>query len=417
MAEKFDDYVFDTSCFIEDPHILTKYEKDSCYIPLPVLEELDNLKTRLDHVGAAARTAINYLDSSEHMYIFPKKGDHDKQDNAIISSLVFFEEEKNRKPILVTNDINLKVKAVAYGFLSEKPNGGISKGSEKRYKGIRRIEVADEAIDKFYKGDDVYLGEYDLVMNEYLIMTSSSNPKKSALGRYRGPHRSVKKLRTAEKDFQLFSLKPRNMEQIFAADALIDPEIKVVSLVGIAGSGKTLMACAAGVQQVFGKSGSDKLYRKMIVSRPIQAMGGDIGFLPGTLEEKMEPWIQPIVDNLDYISKGRPEMVEGWFEKGKIEVEALTYIRGRSLPDVYIIIDESQNLTSHEVKTILTRVGENSKIILTGDVEQIDNFKLNEFSNGLSHLVERFKGYSLSAHVQLEKGERSEVAEIAAKIL
>jgi PhoH-like ATPase len=420
-------YIFDTSCFVENPYVLSNYDHSECYIPIPVLEELDNLKNnRFDNVGMNARAAIHYLDTNNDINFcgdLDKK--EEKQDNNILASMNKLHSLlEGRILSLVTRDLNLKVKARALGFESELPSNVDLERRNKRYTGIVTLTVDDDIIDDFYGGDQIYPRDCfsedilkSLNINEYLILKSNISDKKRAIARYRGADNAIKKLSSASHDYNVWMLKPRNVEQIFCADALTDPDIKVVSLVGIAGSGKTLMAVAAGIQQVFGKRGCDKLYRKMIVSRPIQAMGSDIGFLPGTMEEKMSPWIQPIIDNLEFMTGGNKEMVEGWFEKGKVEVEALTYIRGRSLPDVYIIIDEAQNLTSHEVKTIMTRVGENSKIILTGDVEQIDNFKLTEFSNGLSYAIEKFRPYGISAHVQLTKGERSEVAELAAKIL
>ena len=217
----------------------------------------------------------------------------------------------------------------------------------------------------------------------------------------------------------IWGVRPRNKEQNFAMNLLMDPNVKVLSLVGRAGSGKTLCALAAGLEQVLEppNSSEDVRYRKLIVSRPIEPMGRDIGFLPGTLEEKMDPWISPIRDNLEYLMGADKKTLDMYLENGIIEIEALTYIRGRSIANAYIIIDECQQLTQHEVKTILTRVGEGTKIILTGDVEQIDNVYVDEISNGLTYAVEKFKPYDVSGHITLLKGERSKVASLAAKIL
>ena len=194
----------------------------------------------------------------------------------------------------------------------------------------------------------------------------------------------------------------------------MDPDVEVVSLIGQAGSGKTLLAVAAGLEQVLGE---EQQYKKLIVSRPVQPLGKDIGFLPGTLEEKMDPWLMPIKDNLEFLMGNDRDMVKTYFEQGVIEIEAITYIRGRSITNAFIIIDEAQNLTRHELKTILTRVGEGTKIILTGDIEQIDNIYIDETSNGLTYAVEKFKEYDISGHITLQKGERSKVATLAAKIL
>tara|TARA_R100000049_G_C1948190_1_gene94290 strand:- start:2182 stop:2769 length:588 start_codon:yes stop_codon:yes gene_type:complete len=195
----------------------------------------------------------------------------------------------------------------------------------------------------------------------------------------------------------------------------MDPSVKIVSLVGRAGSGKTLCAIAAGLQQTIGLR--ENPYTRLIVSRPVQPMGKDIGFLPGSMEEKMIPWLAPISDNLQFLLGGDKSALELYIDKGKIEIEALTYIRGRSISNAFIIIDEAQNLTMHEVKTIITRIGEGSKIVLTGDIEQIDNIYVNEISNGLAHAVEKFKAYPIAGHVTFKKGERSEVATLASKVL
>ena len=200
---------------------------------------------------------------------------------------------------------------------------------------------------------------------------------------------------------------------MFALDVLLNPEVPIVTLVGKAGCGKTLIALASGLEQVV----ESNRYKKLVVSRPVQPMGKDIGFLPGTLEEKMSPWLMPIQDNLDFLLNGKAKHMEHLFEDGTIQVEALTYIRGRSISNAFIIIDEAQNLTMHELKTIITRVGENTKIVLTGDIEQIDSVYLDGTSNGLSYAVEKFKDHSIAGHVSLIKGERSKVATVASKIL
>ena len=238
--------------------------------------------------------------------------------------------------------------------------------------------------------------------------------KKSALACFKGPHEPLKNI--IHKSIPDWKIESRNKEQAFAIDMLMNPEIKIVSLVGRAGSGKTLMAIAAGLQQTIGLRSEQNHYSRLIVSRPVQPLGKDIGFLPGTMEEKMLPWLMPIQDNLKFLMGDRTSL-EMYMDKGKIELEALTYIRGRSIANAFIIIDEAQNLTKHEVKTIITRIGEGTKIVLTGDVEQIDNVYVNETSNGLTNAVEKFKNSELAGHVTFTKGERSKIATLASKIL
>ena len=246
------------------------------------------------------------------------------------------------------------------------------------------------------------------------MMVSNSNEKKSALARFKDHYTPLQKV--VHKRIPDWNIDSRNKEQAFAIDMLLDPNIKIVSLIGRAGSGKTLMAIAAGLQQTIGLRTEQNHYSRLIVSRPVQPLGKDIGFLPGTMEEKMLPWLMPIQDNLKFLMGDRTSL-EMYMEKGKIELEALTYIRGRSIANAFIVIDEAQNLTKHEIKTIITRIGEGTKIVLTGDIEQIDNVYVNETSNGLAHAVEKFKEFPIAGHVTFRKGERSELATLASKVL
>jgi PhoH-like ATPase len=289
--------------------------------------------------------------------------------------------------------------------------------SDDLYNGFVVIPFDDEVIDRYYAGEDIIIDdEADEILypNQYIMMISNANEKKSALARFRSPHEPLKNI--VHKNLPDWKIDARNKEQAFAIDMLMNPEIKVISLVGRAGSGKTLLAIAAGLQQTIGLRSENNHYSRLIVSRPIQPLGKDIGFLPGTMEEKMLPWLMPIQDNLKFLMGDRTNL-EMYIEKGKIEIEALTYIRGRSISNAFIVIDEAQNLTKHEIKTIITRIGEGTKIILTGDVEQIDNVYVNETSNGLAHAVEKFKDFHISGHMTFRKGERSEVATIASKVL
>jgi PhoH-like ATPase len=239
------------------------------------------------------------------------------------------------------------------------------------------------------------------------MLISSSNSKKTALARFLDNNSPLQKI----PNITAWETKARNKEQQFALDLLMDPKIPVVSLIGKAGSGKTLLALAAGLEQVLGASSR---YKKIVVTKPVEPMGKDIGFLPGTLEEKMLPWLAPIQDNLQFLMGDDRITLDMYQEKGQIEVEAMTFIRGRSISNAYMVIDEVQNMTQHEIKTVLTRVGEGTKIVLTGDIEQIDNVYIDATNNGLSYVVERLKNETITGHITLLKGERSKVATIAA---
>jgi PhoH-like ATPase len=245
------------------------------------------------------------------------------------------------------------------------------------------------------------------------MLVSNANEKKSALARFINDATPLRQLASAKA--RVWGIKPRNKEQSFLLDALMDPTIEVITAIGKAGSGKTICAIAAGLEQTIDDANSQ--YTRIIVSRPVQPLGKDIGFLPGTMEEKMSPWLMPIQDNLQFLMGNDKMTLDIYMQKGTIEIEALTYIRGRSISNAFIIIDEAQNLTTHELKTIITRVGEGTKIVLTGDVEQIDNVYIDATTNGLTHAVEKFKKFELASHVTLMKGERSRVATFAAKNL
>jgi len=273
--------------------------------------------------------------------------------------------------------------------------------------------VDDQVIDRIYEGKEVIIDsdEANFKSNQFVMMVSNANEKKTALVKFKNYNTPLQKVREFKSG--IWGLKPRNKEQMFALDVLMDQSIPIITLVGKAGCGKTLLAIAAGLEQVL----EDNKYKKLVVSRPVQPLGKDIGYLPGTMEEKMKPWLMPIQDNIDFLLNGKKDHMSHLFEDGTIQIEALTYIRGRTISNAFIIIDEAQNLTTHELKTIITRVGENTKIILTGDVEQIDSVYLDSTSNGLSYAVEKFKSHELSAHITLIKGERSKVATLASKVL
>jgi PhoH-like ATPase len=430
-------YVLDTSVLLTDPDSIYSFKNSDVLISFKVLEELDKNKNRQDIVGTNARRTIKLLDDfrkkgplNEGVRISKGKGllfvkGYSKEylpkdlkleisDNEIIASaLTESSITPDKKVIMVSRDINMRVKCDALGILCNtyEVSRTISK-REELYTGFTTVLVDEQVIENFYKKEDVILNEtIEIYPNEFVMLVSNSNDKKTALARFKN---SKSPLVPLPKKLDLWGVKPRNKEQTFAIDLLMDPSISIVSLIGKPGSGKTLLSIAAGLMQTIGDG--KNIYDRMLISRPIQPMGKDIGFLPGTMEEKMLPWLKPISDNLQYLL-GDKSLLEEYTQKGIIEIEALTYIRGRTLANAFIIIDEAQNLTVHEIKTIITRVGENSKIVLTGDIEQIDNIFVNEITNGLTHALENFKEHDVSGHVTLIKGERSRLATLAANIL
>ena len=437
MAKKI--YILDTSVCLTDANCIRSYGNNDIVLPLKVLEEIDNNKKRQDGCGTNARSIIRNLDAlrekgslSKGVRIDKGKGlicvkmvkkeglpedlDLRVPDNEIISvALNQKNQNPKRKVIVVTRDINMRVKCDSLGLTTEDfQSDQVVKDTDNIYTGFVTHLVDEPVLDQFYAGEDVYIDKEELKLNpnQFLMLVSNQNEKKTALGRFTSYSEPIKLLNSNSKR-NIWGLKPRNKEQIFAMDLLEDEKINVITLVGKAGCGKTLLAIAAGLSQVVEKG----TYSRLVVSRPIQPMGRDIGSLPGSMEEKMSPWVAPIRDNLEYLMANDKAALETYMKQGRIEVEALTYIRGRSIANAFIIIDEAQNLTAHELKTILTRVGENTKIVLTGDIEQIDNVYLDETSNGLTHAVEKFKSFEVSGHVTLLRGERSKVATIASKIL
>jgi PhoH-like ATPase len=435
-------HVLDTSVYLTDANSIASFGTNDVIIPLKVLEEIDKHKKRQDSVGSNARKIIRKLDNlREKGSLFkgiridkgkglvsvrrfesidlPNDFDPTIPDNEIIG-VALTEKRKNpkRKVIVVSRDINMRVKCDAIGLLTEDyVVNQVVKDTTHLFTGFTTHLVDEQIIDQFYAGEEIFLEKDDIKLqpNEYLMLVSSANEKKTALARFYSYQKPLKRI-NGEFKKGIWGVRPRNKEQSFAFDLLLDPDVPVVTLVGKAGSGKTLLAIAAGLTQVVEKT-KEARYRKLVVSRPIQPMGKDIGYLPGSMEEKMAPWLAPIQDNLQYLMGNDKETLSMYTMQGTIEIEALTYIRGRSIANAFIIIDEAQNLTAHELKTIITRVGEGTKIILTGDIDQIDNVYVDETSNGLAYAVEKFKTHDISGHVTLVKGERSKVATIAAKIL
>ena len=350
---------------------------------------------------------------------FPSDLDLGIPDHIILATAMAVRDESSRKTFVVSRDINMRVICDSIGLAAEDyRTEKIITSSEELYSGLSQHLVDDQVIDRFYTGDDIIISKDETAEvwhpNQYILLMSNANEKKTCIARFYNHFQPLKKI--IHDKIPDWKISSRNKEQAFAIDLLMDPSVKVVSLVGRAGSGKTLCAIAAGLQQTIGLRGSNP-YDRMIVSRPVQPLGKDIGFLPGTMEEKMLPWLMPIQDNLQFLLGGDKNTLQMYVSKGKIEIEALTYIRGRSIANAFVIIDEAQNLTAHEIKTIMTRVGEGTKIVLTGDIEQIDNVYVNETSNGLAHAVEKLKEFPLSGHVTFTRGERSEVATLASKVL
>ena len=431
--------VLDTSVYLTNADCIYAFKNNDIHVPLKVFEEIDKHKKRQDAVGAQARKIIRIWDElrasgSLDKGVRIRKGlgiiksisaagiteedlpcdlDIKVPDHLIIATALKAQRESSRKVILISRDINMRVIADAVGLTSEDfQNNQVVDNSENIFEGCTTVLVDDQIIDQFYEKKDVYLDNKGLYPNQYVMMVSSANEKKTALGRFVHAAMPIRQLLKSQK---IWGIKPRNKEQQFLMDALMDSTVQIVTVIGKAGSGKTICAIAAGLEQTIDESTA--AYSRVIVSRPVQPLGKDIGFLPGSMEEKMTPWLMPIQDNLQFLMGNSKLTLDIYLEKGTIEIEALTYIRGRSISNAFIIIDEAQNLTTHELKTIITRVGEGTKIVLTGDVEQIDNVYIDATSNGLTHAVEKFKRFELASHVTLHKGERSKVATFAAQNL
>lgn len=430
-------YILDTNVLLHDPTSLMAFEENELVIPLVVIEELDTFKDSENEIGRNARQVARTLDSYMEfgslnkgislsnggslrvelncMSNIPAHLDPHKADNRIIGvALGLAERYPDKQVILVSKDINMRIKCDSLGVESQDYHKDhLVDNADELYSGFTEITIQDEEIDAFHAGTSLLRPDMmstSFYPNQFVLMKSIINPKKSALARVIDLHSPFDRV-LDHKD--IWGIIPKNKEQTFALNLLMDPDVNLVSLIGLAGSGKTLLSIAAALQQTV----ESKEYKRIIVSRPIQPMGKDLGFLPGALEEKMSPWIAPLNDNLEFLFDGNIKTLEMFKESGIIQIEALTYIRGRSIPNSFIIIDEAQNLSVHELKTIITRAGEGSKIVLAGDIEQIDSPYLDAVSNGLSIAVEKFKEYDIAGHVTLRSGVRSGLATLAAKIL
>lgn len=436
-------YVLDTSVIIYDHQAINNFEDNDVAIPITVLEELDDFKKGNDTKNYSAREFIRFIDelsgtnTLEHWIKLKgyNKGrfkvvmnqnktsinaqeiyNQYKQDHNILNAaLTLQEEEKDAKVVLVTKDINLRLKAKALKLHAEDyETGKVKNVKDLIYTGKALVEGVDtETVNKLFTDSSVQPSEIGLkhcTDNNYYIV---KNGKKSSLAYYNPIMKTIDRVDKST----CFGITPKNAEQSFAIHAILNPDVKLVTIQGVAGTGKTLIALAASMEQA-------RDFKQIYLARPIVPLGNkDIGFLPGDIKSKINPYMEPLWDNLKFIKNQFGERtkeykrIEEMVDKEKILITPLAYIRGRSLSDIIFIVDEAQNLTPHEVKTIITRAGENTKIIFTGDVNQIDTPYLDTESNGLSYLIDRLKGNRLFAHITLEKGERSELANLANELL
>lgn len=434
-------YILDTNVLLHDPQALFKFEDNDVIIPITVIEEIDRFKKDQNETGRNARHISRILDGmrqgnqltegvkletggtlkveiyrEEFIRRLPPELRVDRGDNRILAVALQMKEECDCPVVFVTKDTNLRIKSDAIGLPAEDYESD-KVDIDELYSGTAQVMLSKEEVDTFY-GQGFLNLKSDHLPNQFLTLIDEGNPSHTAIGRYNKAQQKVVPLVRPPKE-GIWGIHSRNREQQFAFDLLLNDDIQLVTLVGKAGTGKTLLAIAAGLAKV----SDEGTYSRLLVSRPVFPMGKDLGFLPGDIEEKLAPWMQPIFDNVELLlgnvdergkrKRGYKELVD----LGFLEIEALTYIRGRSIPRQYLIVDEAQNLTPHEIKTIVTRAGEGTKIVLTGDPYQIDNPYVDSSSNGLSYLVEKFKGQEISGHVILTKGERSPLAELAANLL
>lgn len=430
--------VVDTNVILFDALAVCKFQNADVHIPISVIEEIDRFKRDLGENGRNARQFSRYIDvlrskgslsrgvklddSTSTIIVeadrkaagLPEELHQEKADNRILMTAMSLQKEHKEPVELVTKDINLRIKADVFG-INAKDYEPERVSTEEMYNGYREIEVSAEQINDFYESKVLELdSSLGLSANQYLVAKDGSNPNHSAIGRYDAKKKGMVPLLTVSEG--IWGIHPRNVEQSFAIDALLNDEILFVSLVGKAGTGKTLLALAVGLY----KSLDEGRFQRLLVSRPIFPMGKDIGYLPGDIEQKLNPWMQPIFDNVEFLmgaDKKAAGRAQELMNQGMLNIEPLTYIRGRSIPNQYFIVDEAQNLTPHEIKTIVTRAGQGTKIVLTGDSYQIDNPYVDSATSGLTYSVEKFKDYGIAAHCTLTKGERSELAELAANIM
>lgn len=431
-------FVLDTNVLLHNPDSITSFGDNFVVLPMTVIEELDGFKRHNNELGRNARHVIRQLDqlrtrgslkngvpmanggvlkiTVEKKKMVSNHMDMSVPDNRILAVALSLHTEGERV-IFVSKDINSRLKADALGidvmdFEKQKCN------FDELYTGWQEIYVDGEIINDFFQNEILELHNYDFLANEFVLLVDNSNPKHTGLARATERQSLIHLNSQYESAWKIQS---RSKEQRMALELLLDPQISLITLIGQAGTGKTLLALAAGLETVLHWN----RYEKLLVSRPVIPLGKDIGYLPGSKDEKLSLWMQPIFDNLNYLLrldyKSDDETVQKKMEKlikdQHIELEALTYIRGRSIPKQYVVVDEAQNLTPHEVKTIISRAGEGTKMVFTGDPQQIDNPYLDSSSNGLSYTIEKLKGQDIYGHVTLSKSERSPLSAIAADYL
>jgi PhoH-like ATPase len=437
-------FVIDTNVILHDPNAIFRFEDNEVILPIAVIEELDRFKKQPEMTGRNAREVSRTLDKlrqedhlttgvklshggtlrvalgdRETLQKLPPELNGDSADNSILAVGMQCKQTCQCPVIVVSKDTNLRIKADALGLNAEDYETDKVDVAD-LYTGSTEVLISADKISEFFQTGSITLNQ-EFLPNQDITLVDQANPSHTALGMVEGKSQKIIPLIALPK-LGVSRIQPRNREQRFALNLLLQDSIKLVTLVGKAGTGKTLLAIAAGLQKV----ADEKLYTRLLISRPVVPMGKDIGFLPGDINEKLTPWMQPLYDNFDLIlgtqdSKEQPghwrRGHEELIEMGILQIEPLTYIRGRTIPQQFLIIDEAQNLTPHEVKTIITRAGEGTKVVLTGDPDQIDNPYIDAASNGLTYVVERFKYEPLAGHITLTKGERSSLAERAAALL
>jgi PhoH-like ATPase len=435
-------FVLDTNVLLHNPNALFLFKTNEIIIPFDVIEELDKFKVGTDDLGRNARAVIRHLDQLRQVGNLSQGVDIEQTggrvriileegcalapglnvntpDNRIISTAHALKQQGLRV-IFISKDINARIKSDAMGIVTEDFEAQ-KVDFEHLHTGWRELVVPESTINRLYSDKQLTL-ELPLLANEFVLLRDEHDPSHTALARFRSPGQGLIPVRSRRGP--VFGIAPRNLQQAMALDLLLDDSIKLVSLIGAAGTGKTLLAIAAGMTKVL----NEQTFQKLLCARPIMPLGRDIGYLPGDKDQKLTAWMQPIFDNMAYLLSNRlsgdgqhtshaslssvEQRITQLMETGQVVLEPLTYIRGRSIPHQFMIVDEAQNLTPHEVKTIASRVGEGTKLILTGDATQIDNPYLDSSSNGLSYLVERLKGKAIVGHVTLAKSERSELASL-----